>query len=138
MDLADYVLQHTERGECKCGKCMDVGSAPDPAHPHTVNTVFMKIAPRNAPEVEAFRGLTRTHRGAYCDVDPFDGKEHGYIELGGWLGDQGLALQYMALGTALGVFQMLTPYTLLGLAEGDPLAMQMAGEGYVAIRIKPA
>lgn len=53
-----------------------------------------------------------------------------YIELGGWLGDQGLALQFMGLGTLLGQWSVITPATL-GIKGED--AQQMLGMGFVMI-----
>lgn len=43
------------------------------------------------------------HEGEFNQCNPLDGKEHSYIELGGWIGDQGLALRMMALGFHLKV-----------------------------------
>ena len=58
--------------------------------------------------------LTQKHRGEFGDCDPMDGGEHNYMELGGWIGDQGIAMQYMGLGVLLGVFNLLSP-AMLGL-----------------------
>lgn len=138
MTLADFVIRHTERGECKCGKCSDVGTKPDPQRPHTVDMVFFKVAPVGEPSLSEFRDLTASHVGEFNTVNPFDGREHNYMELGGWIGDQGLAMQYMALGVSLGAFKLLTPHTLMGLSDGDPLAMQMAGSGFVAVQASEA
>ena len=41
--LIDYVLKHTERGECNCGQCLDRGDKPDPVG-HTVDLGFFKVA----------------------------------------------------------------------------------------------
>lgn len=124
-------MHHTERGECKCGKCIDVGSKADPQG-HTVDMVFFKVVKRGEPTPEEFMRLSAAHRGDFTSVDPFDGKEHSYLELGAWIGDQGLAMQYMALGCLLGVFTLLSPMTVLEV-EG-PLAMQMAQAGYLSIQ----
>lgn len=140
MRLGDFVLAHTDRGECKCGKCIDVGFKPDPSGPHTVNMIFFKVAGRLIEDQETmkttFRSLTTAHKGAYEEVNPFDGKEHGYLELGAWIGDQGIAMQYMALGVLLGQFQLLSPLTVLHLAKDDPLVVQLAGAGYLMVRVK--
>lgn len=136
MTLPEFVLSLTTRGECKCGRCQDVGTAPDPDHPHTVDMVFFKVAPTGElPNLDAFIAFSHTHTAAHGDdVNPFDGKEHSYLELGGWIGDQGIAMQYMALGVMLGAFSLLSPYTMLRLPAGDPLALSMAGAGYVSIQ----
>lgn len=51
-----------------------------------------------------------------------------YIALGGVLGDQTLALQFLAMGDALGLWKAVTPKTI-GI-EG-PMADELAGRGYV-------
>ena len=136
MNLIEYVTNHVVRGECKCGKCIDVGNAPDPASPHTVDMIFFRALAQNDPSREEFVRLTNEWKGEYADCNPLDSKEHGFMELGGWIGDQGLALLYMALGTSLGVFNLLTPRTMLppGLEEG--IIMQLAQNGYVSVQAK--
>jgi hypothetical protein len=133
-DLVQYVLDHTKRGECQCGLCADKGSSADPAG-HTVNMIFFKVAAQGADK-ETFLRLTADHEGDFGDCNPLDGVEHGYMELGGWIGDQGLAMQYMALGTSLGVFTLLTPLSMLGFPADDPIVMEMAQRGYVTVQAK--
>lgn len=134
--LIDYVLSHTERGECKCGKCVDVGNKPDPAG-HTVDMIFFKVALKNNPNKEEFERLTKDNVGGeFTNVDVFDGQEHNYIELGAWIGDQGLAFQFMAMGTLLGVFDLLTPVTVMGLPSSSPITQHLAGSGLVVVRKK--
>lgn len=54
-----------------------------------------------------------------------------YIELGGVLGSQDYAFRLMALGTALGVWKLVTPATL---RITDPVeAKQLAGKGFIMI-----
>lgn len=133
VDLASYVIEHTARGECKCGKCFDVGHNPDPQG-HTADLIFFKMIATGSPSAEEFRRLTNEHKGHYNECDPFDGNEHGYMELGGWIGDQGVALQYMGLGHLLGLFSLLTPRSVLGNEIPEKLVMEMAGSGLVTIR----
>jgi hypothetical protein len=133
MSLNDYVLYHTERGECQCGKCIDKGDKPDPIG-HTVDIFFFKLIARNDPTAYEFLELIKTHKGIHCDCDPLDGQEHNYIELGGWIGDQGRALQFMGLGTLLGVFKLITPKTIKDLP--DELMSQMAGMGFITVQHK--
>jgi len=138
--LIDYVSMHAVRGECKCGLCIDSDpSAPDPEG-HTVDLVFFKVALRQdvaeRPTADRFREFTTRHVGVFTDCDPFDGKEHGYMELGGWIGDQSAALLYMGLGSLLGVFHLLSPKTVIGGNIPDDVAMSLAQAGYVTIRAK--
>lgn len=130
--LVDYVLDHTERGECKCGQCVDVGDRPDPSG-HTIDLTLFKMAVKDNPDADNLRQLIKSHRGEFNDVDPLDGKEHGYIELGGWIGDQRLALLFMGLGSKLGLFRLMSPSMLDLPVE---LARQMAGHGMVSIIAK--
>lgn len=99
---------------------------------HTVDLVFFKVAndPNNPADAETLRTLIKEHRGEFNDVDLFDGNKHNYMEVGGWIGDQGLALQLMGLGAILGLWKLITPMSL-GIT-GDN-AMQMAGMGMLSI-----
>jgi hypothetical protein len=133
--LVKYVIENTIRGECQCGKCIDKGDKPDPIG-HTADMIFFKVALQDIPDKEKFVELTKNHKGIFCECNPFDGNEHNYIELGGWIGDQGLAMQYMGLGTLLGVFELRSPITMLGLKSDDPIVMQMVGIGYLTIEAK--
>lgn len=141
--LAEYVRVHTDRGECQCGKCMDKGNKPDPVSPipdhlydHTANMVFFKVCIRNEPNADEVRKLISEHKGVFNSVDLFDKQEHNFMELGGWIGDQGLALQFMALTSLVGLTELMTPLTMLpGLLPQD-LVMKMAQTGYVAVRAK--
>jgi hypothetical protein len=131
-ELFDYVLRHTVRGDCQCGHCCDVIGVADPKG-HTIDMVFFKVAPVNGPTLEEFTLLTAKHDGHWGDVDPFDGKEHSYLELGGWIGDQGIAMQYMALGASLGAFDLLTPRKM---GFDVIMSLQMAGMGLLTVKAK--
>ena len=74
----------------------------------------------------------RAHISTYNEVNPLDGVEHSFIELGAWIGDQGLALMMMALGAHLGSWRLVTPSKVLpGMASA--LLMSMAQQGMVTI-----
>jgi hypothetical protein len=129
--LAQYVLDHTIRGECRCQKCIDRGYSPDPDG-HTADVVFFKAAAINNPTAEEFIQMTMDNKGHWTDMNPLDGEEHGYMELGGWVVNQNIALQYMALGQILGVFQIHEPKSMFpGIDEEE--AMRMAGAGLITI-----
>jgi hypothetical protein len=141
MELSEFIKKHAERGACRCGKCFDAPANPESKQPsgHTADLVFFEVCARDNPSAMDFVMASKAHRGEFGDplLNPFDGKEHGYIELGGWLGDQGAALMYMGLGVVLGVFDLLTPKTMLPGRVPESLAMQMAQHGYVTVRVKP-
>lgn len=90
----------------------------------------------NGPTADGLRAAINGHHGEFCEVDPFDGEEHGYLELGGWIGDQGHALALMGLGKLLGLWELHTPRTVLGDEIPDDLVMKMAGAGLVTIKSK--
>jgi len=134
-ELCQYVREHVERGECKCGRCSDVGNKPDPAS-HTADLIFFQTALRGQPTRDQFERLTREHRSEFGDgCDPLDGLEHSYLELGSWIGDQGMALEYMGLGHLLGVFDLLTPRTMFPGVE-DEVALELAGRGYLMVKAR--
>lgn len=139
MNLAEYVVNHTERNACRCGKCIDSGEDRQ-LQGHTVNMYFFDVSACNNPTPEEFVKLTKAHRGEFGDVDPLDGKEHSYMELGGWIGDQGLAMQYMALGQLLGLWRTMTPAAILNVNDPQQKAVAdiMAGSGLVSIMPRPA
>lgn len=130
MNLVEYIHHHVSRGECGCGLCCDRGEKPEPEG-HTVDMFFFKVAATNDPTSEDLQRLIRAHAGDFCEVDLFDGKEHPYIELGGWIGDQGLALMLMGLGEIVGLWSVMQPNLLPGLP--DAMKQQMAGAGMVGI-----
>lgn len=130
--LGEYVMAHTERGACRCGHCCDAPENPEEHQPngHTVDLFFFEVSKRGGPDPDQMRELVQEHEGVHNEVDLFDGGEHGYMELGGWIGDQGLAMQMMGLGALLGLWKVFQP-RLLGIP--DDLAQTMAGQGMVVI-----
>lgn len=133
MNLGEYVVRYTERGECQCGVCIDKGDKPDPKG-HTADLMFFKVAKKDGATAEEFVRLSKEHAGEFGPCDPFDGKEHGYMELGGWIVDQGLAMMFMGLGHLLGVFDLLTPRTMLPKKLADEMGMKLAGQGMVMVK----
>ena len=134
--LQQYVQTHAERGTCRCGKCFDHPGEDQQPTGHTADMVFFEVCGKDDPSADALRELiTNSRQGEFGDLDPWDGKEHSYTEVGGWIGDQGLALMLMGLGHVLGIWKIMTP-KLLGLP--DNLVMQMAGQGMVTIMPPPA
>ena len=133
--LWDYVGAHTVRGACTCGKCID---SPVTDHPekageyqpkgHTADIHFFKVAMREDPKLEDFLALVKAEHPHWLD-----GKEHNYLEMGADMGDQGIALVTMGLGSLLGAWHLMTPEMFF---KGIPkeMADQMAGVGLISIR----
>lgn len=133
MTLADYILTHTERGECTCGRCQPVPADPGPkTNRHTADLIFFKVCTKNNPTADELRALVTAHQGEYGPCDLFDGKEHSYLEIGGFVGDQGVALMLMGLGSLLGLWQLLTPNTIMPYLP-EETKMHMAGVGLITI-----
>lgn len=133
MTLQEYIISYTERGECRCGQCMDVGNKPDPTGIHTVDTGFFKVKMRDGADADALRFHIGRHKPAFGSLDVFDGREYNFMQVGAWLGGQELALRFMALGHLLGVFQLLTPRLVLGDKIPDDIVQQALGAGMVTI-----
>lgn len=129
--LYEYVCMHAERGQCRCGSCIDGGTAQPceiEGEPRA-NVIFFEVVPLNAPDPRDFDALARA---ALPGV--FDGKEHSYLEVGGLLGDQGFALVTMGLGSILGTWELLTPETMMPFLPAE-MKMEMAGRGMITIRV---
>jgi len=118
-DLVTYVMDHT------CGT-EDEGA----------DVIFFKVKPIENPSKVALYELIKATNGEFCECNPFDGKEHNYLELGGWLGDQGVALRFMGLGAELGMWDLLTPRSLFGNVLSEDMVKQMAGAGMIAIQYR--
>ncbi len=116
--LVEYVKNHTIRN--KNG---------------SVDMYFFKVNAVNNPDAQTFIRLTKEHQGEFNEVDPFDGREHNFIELGGWIGDQSTALSYMALGQMLGLWKIFQPNLIVDKNKHnwEQIADQLAGLGMVVI-----
>lgn len=118
MDLYDYLHENATRVPSEDGEA---------------DVIFFGVNKGPQASAEGLREAIAAHKSEYCQCDPFDGEEHSYIELGAWLGDQGLALTLIGLGAILELWRLLTPRTILGDDIEPQQAMQMAGQGYVAL-----
>lgn len=129
MNLADYVLAHTIRGACTCGKCFDAPDHPEKKQPdgHTVNLTFFKVASKGGDKEEFLALVQKEHSGW------LDGKEHNYLQVGGDMGDQGIALMTIGLGHLLCAWKALTPDILMPFLPED-LKQKMAGQGMVSLQ----
>lgn len=123
--LYEYVNNYATRGECQCGKCIDKGNKSDPIG-HTINTTFFKVGKSGNSNKLDFKDLLPN------ELKEFKG-EKGYMEIGGILGDQGFALLTMGLGHLLGVWELMSPDTIMPFLN-DSMKQQMAGNGMVTIK----
>lgn len=96
-----------------------------------VHFVVIGFTEAAAGKADFIRLISDSEQGEFGAM-PLDRLVQGpsFIELGGWLGSQDLALRFMALGQHYGLWTVITPATL-GI-EGA-VADQMAGGGMVMI-----
>ncbi len=137
MNLIQYIQKYATRGPCTCGRCIDAVANPESKQPqaiHTADVVFFKVTPNAGIDTKELTKKIAEHEGEFCACNLFDGAEHSYLEVGGWLGDQGLALTLMGLGECLGLWKLLTPRSVLGKDVPEDLVQKMAGAGYVSIQ----
>ena len=129
MNLHEFVMQHTERGACKCGHCIDAPPNPQGNQPkgHTVNLTFFQVAIVGKPDVDEFRRLAEPYMPQ---------EETSYITLGADLGEQGFAMQLMALGHLLGIWRVRSPDTEMPFLD-DEIKQMMAGRGMVSYSALP-
>lgn len=134
--IHEFIQAHVQRGACQCGRCIDAPDKPEENQPtgHTADLIFFKVSATNNPDVEELKACIKAHKGDYAEVDLFDGEEHGYTEIGGWIGDQGFALMLMGLGSLLGLWKLMTPRSMLGNLVPEEMIMKMAGAGMVTIQ----
>lgn len=130
MSLVDYVYAHAERGSCTCGKCIDAPATPHQPSGHTADLIFFKVAKKAGAKKNDFLKLVKDEFPQFLD-----GNEHSYLEVGGYLGDQGVALMMMGLGSLLGVWNLLTPESVLPGLDPD-LKQRMAEQGYITIQVR--
>jgi hypothetical protein len=64
----------------------------------------------NGPRREHFLKLVRSHVEKKPGCDPLDGQLHSLEEVTRWIGIRELALRFIGLGVALGVFQLAAPW----------------------------
>lgn len=97
--------------------------ASSPVDLHFINVVVH-------PEAGGRYQAVRDALSAECpDLDRLT-QGPSYIEVGGWLGDQELALRLFALGQAYGWWKVITP-ALMGFTGEE--ADAMAGSGFVMV-----
>jgi hypothetical protein len=122
-ELTDYIFEHTARGECQCGKCVDKG--PDRAAPaHSVDLHFFWVSAQNDPTADELWALLAQVPEVINQLR--FGAD--YIWLGATLGSQEAALMLLGLGKLVGLWEVITP-ELCGKTGED--AARLAGTGMV-------
>lgn len=140
-DLIKYIVDNCIRGVCTCGKCTDTSAKKLQSDGHTVDVQFFKVALKNSgltdKDKEIIKNniiqLIKNHKGIYSDIDIFDGNEHNFVEIGRWIGNQGIALELMAMGELLGLWEVATPNRLASDFSEETRNM-LAEAGYISIK----
>lgn len=120
-ELVDYVRKYAQ-----------MATRSEDARGTDVYFFVVQAAPGASGQV--LRDLIRKHQGEFCAVDLFDGEEHSYIEVGGWLGSQEVALGLIGLGTELELWKLLSPRTMLSRKVPAELEERLAGQGYISLQ----
>lgn len=103
-----------------------------------VDVYFFTVKAAPGANAATLQALVRAHKGVHVEVDLFDGKEHGYPEIGAWLGSQEAALALIGLGTQLELWQLLSPRTMLGVDVPAEVEETLAGQGLISLQAFPA
>lgn len=126
VELAEYIVEYCIKGswECTCGKCIDIDSDDNVQNSgrkygtKTADVQLFKVTFRNLCDIskiekdiikENFIQLIKCHEGVNKDIDILDGREHGFIEIGKWIGDRNMALMLMGMGELLDMWEVITP-----------------------------
>jgi len=141
INLAEYVVDNCIRGSCTCGRCIDSPAKKFQPDGHTADVQFFKVALKNSGLTDVdkdvikknFIELIKNHKGIYSEIDLFDGNEHNFIEIGGWIGSQGVALELMGMGELLGIWKVATPDRLAHEFSEETRDM-LARAGYISIK----
>lgn len=120
--LIDYIDRHAH--ECQ------------PTEGDT-DVIFFGVKRGPDATAEGLIAAIEQHKGEFAECNPLDCEEHGYPELGQWLGDQEAALKLIGLGSALGLWKLLTPKTVLGDLVSPEQVQEMARGGMVTMRAFP-
>lgn len=142
--LVNFIKENAVRGGCMCDQCRHTPENPEKhqsVSEHIADVVFFNVGLRNISVnkeelKERLMYILYKHEGEFNKVNVFDGKEHNFMELGGWVGDQGLALTLMGLGKLLGVWELLTPDNLMPFLDNE-VRKKMAGMGMVSVKCFP-
>jgi hypothetical protein len=141
--LVEYVFENCIRGTCICGKCEDTSAKKFQPDGNIVDVQFFKVALKNSKLTHTdkevmknnFIELIKNHKGIYREIDLFDGNEHNVIDIGRWIGNQGVALELMGMGELLGIWKVATPNRIAPDFSEETRNM-LAEAGYISIQYK--
>ena len=94
----------------------------------SVDLTLIKIAVRNSPSKDDFEKMVIEQYPHWLNNE-----EYSYLQIGGELGDQHLALLVIGLGHLLGLWQALSP-DIVTPDLSQEIKYQMAGMGLVTLK----
>ncbi|MDB2682884.1 hypothetical protein N9Z27_01360 [Alphaproteobacteria bacterium] len=100
---------------------------------------FFKVAKRGEGTKEELIELVRnSEQGMFgVNVNPYDGRGHNYMELGGWIGDQEMAMRFMGLSAHFGLTNLITPRSSFGDKISEEQEQRYLGNGFLHIQSSP-
>lgn len=100
------------------------------------DVVFFKVKAKVGANSQELKDILTSECKVFTNnaLNLFDGAEHGYVDLGNWLGSQALALTVMGLGDQLGLWKVVTPQSSAGISNQSDEGQYLAREGYVLIQ----
>lgn len=119
--LAMYVMEYSHRI-----------LTPSPELP-SIDVGFFHVVVNGARE-DAFIRLTTEHQSD-VKIDPLENQMLSYIDIGAWIGDQGLALQWMAIAKHFGLVDLHTPRSIFPDLS-DEENQTMCGKGLILCKGK--
>jgi hypothetical protein len=93
---------------------------------------FMCVGAAPTACADEFKALMKGLRGS-VSLDLFDHQEHSYIEIGSYVGSQEVALIAMGLGSALNIWQLLSPKTVIQMDNRSEIGSLMIGNGMLSV-----
>lgn len=97
-----------------------------------IDMVFFKVGVASTANKEDFITALDSVPAFHGAFNWRAGGEFSYIHIGAWVGDQRTALVLMAVGVYLGMWQLLSPRTMLNF-EDEKAVRDMAALGFLSI-----
>lgn len=121
-ELVDFIKFHTVKTPPYIPGCADV------------HFFGVRLVSRPCP-IKLTQLIEKNNKGDFATVNLFDENEHGYIELGAWIGSQEIALRLMGMGKLLGLWSLMTPGSEMPFLSPE-MQDEAAGQGLITIQYK--
>jgi hypothetical protein len=102
-----------------------------------IDVHFFKVKARKGADKRLLVRLVEEFPGDMKECNPFDGKEHNFMDLGAWIGTQELALLFMGLAGSLNLCNVMSPNTMLGDMVSKDAKDNMAKSGFISMQYVP-